>query len=111
MGTAAWKIKSVKVSDDRLVNVAWIDVVCRFPAVFEKLNTAFKLLLSKATIDGKAEPLFSVQKKGGIITLKNHLHKRTSKYAQILPGIDGLAAKPSNKSITGASFAGVACAR
>lgn len=51
-GTAAWKIKSVKISGDRFVKVARIIVVCGFPGGFEKLNVNFMVLLSNATIDG-----------------------------------------------------------
>lgn len=57
LGTADWKIKSVKVLGDKFIKVAWTFVVCGFPGVFEKLNSIFKELLSYATIGGYAGPL------------------------------------------------------
>ena len=76
------------------------------------MNSIFKELLSKATTDGKAEPLLSVHRKAIITTptLIEPYKRKILNFAKTLPGFGGLATKPSNKSITGAALAEVAFA-
>ena len=76
------------------------------------MNSIFKELLSKATTDGKAEPLLSVHRKAIITTptLIEPYKRKILNFAITLPGFGGLATKSSNKSITGAAPAEVAFA-
>ena len=74
-GTAAWKIKSVKVLGDRFIKVAWTFVSCGFPDGFANVNSIFKVLLSYATIGGYAGPLVAAIKEENKVI---HLRKRVS---------------------------------